>query len=528
MVLNPFTVHRSLTACVTKKRIPSILKDSSNTSLNSLPDQAYDAWEHWLVYGVMGLALTASLIQFLYNRSLWFDEALLALNIMEKSSGELLKPLDLNQVAPILYLQITKLFSLLTPNAEYGLRLFPLICYWASLILFYKMLRLLFRENILIVVALCLFAFNHTIMYYSSEVKQYMVDVLVSVTFLYLVINYDKNRHLSHWFLGVAGVFAIFLSSIAPIILLSSGMFLFWRAWSGAHRKQMINLFVTGIVWLIVFVGYFYLFIHDHPTREYMLHYWSREGAFLPQNIFSPETYHFFREKMMSQGHFAYAGFWGVLVGFLMVGVAGFVFFLRKGKPWMVLFIIAPAIIHLTLSALQLYPFGRRLTLYLMPQMVVFGVFGLQLLVQSRFLKDRKYLLRVVGLLVPVIAIGLLLGNFPLQREEIKQSLRFIKQNSVPEQHLYASRGAIPALRYYEKTGFVDSGLFQQRLEGTWMLEENTATLNLLIDKGEGFWLLLSHYSNEESLFYLEYLKTRGLVPGKRFKATGTAVYFVR
>ena len=153
----------------------------------------------------------------------------------------------------------------------------------------------------------------------------------------------------------------------------------------------------------------------------------------------------------------------------------------------MVLFIIAPAIIHIILSAFQLYPFGRRLTLYLIPQMVIFGVFGLQLLVQSRLLKDRRRLLRMVGFFVSVIAIVLLLGNFPLQREEIKQTLRFIKQNSVSEQHLYASRGAIPALRYYETTGFVETGCFQERLEGTWKFDDHTANMDALINKEAGF-----------------------------------------
>jgi len=56
-----------------------------------------------------GFAL--SIFQFLYNRSLWLDEAALSLNIIKKNPFQLLQPLDYSQVAPILYLQIVYAFN---------------------------------------------------------------------------------------------------------------------------------------------------------------------------------------------------------------------------------------------------------------------------------------------------------------------------------------------------------------------------------------------------------------------------------
>lgn len=67
------------------------------------------------------------LFQLLYNRSLWGDEAKLALNIINKSYLELFQPLDNGQVAPILFLQIEKIFTTIIPNSEIGLRVFPFL-----------------------------------------------------------------------------------------------------------------------------------------------------------------------------------------------------------------------------------------------------------------------------------------------------------------------------------------------------------------------------------------------------------------
>src|SRR5690348_8234454 len=122
-----------------------------------------------LLVVIIGLAL--SVIQFIYNRSLWGDEAAVALNIINKSHADLLRPMDYNQVAPILFLQIEKLFSELIPNSEYGLRLYPLLCFLLSLFLFFKILREVFHHYYTILLAISIFVFNATLIYYSSEVK---------------------------------------------------------------------------------------------------------------------------------------------------------------------------------------------------------------------------------------------------------------------------------------------------------------------------------------------------------------------
>ncbi|MDE5108199.1 MAG: hypothetical protein O4808_14405, partial [Trichodesmium sp. St17_bin3_1_1] len=59
-------------------------------------------------YLIIAFGVALRLIQYLSNRSLWADEAVLALNIVNRSYLELMQPLDYDQGAPIGFLIVEK------------------------------------------------------------------------------------------------------------------------------------------------------------------------------------------------------------------------------------------------------------------------------------------------------------------------------------------------------------------------------------------------------------------------------------
>src|SRR5215208_6687635 len=112
--------------------------------------------------GVGVLLLLGALLrirQYLTGRSLWVDEAMLALNIVNRNFGGMFQPLDYDQGAPIGFLLIEKLFNSLLGKNEFALRLFPLLVGLLSLWLFHLLLRRVTNKAGLFT-ALALFAFN--------------------------------------------------------------------------------------------------------------------------------------------------------------------------------------------------------------------------------------------------------------------------------------------------------------------------------------------------------------------------------
>ncbi|NJN31932.1 MAG: hypothetical protein HC824_17050, partial [Synechococcales cyanobacterium RM1_1_8] len=120
------------------------------------------------------------LVQYASNRALWADEAVLALNLVNRSWGELAGPLDYDQGAPLLYLWATKLAIVLWGNQELALRLVPLLGSLVGLGLFYQLARQFlgpWRSTL----ALVWFGSLRYLLYYATELKQYSTDVTLAI-----------------------------------------------------------------------------------------------------------------------------------------------------------------------------------------------------------------------------------------------------------------------------------------------------------------------------------------------------------
>jgi hypothetical protein len=241
-----------------------------------------------LIIVLIGLAL--SIIQLFFNRSLWNDEASLALNIIHKSHLELLKPLDYLQVAPILFLQFEKVLATLIPNSEIGLRLFPFISYCISLILFYKIVLNLFKNKFSIILALSLFVFSATLLIYSNQIKQYICDVMVVNLIFYLCLKEFSRIEMKFIFLSIAGIVALFISNVSIFILFSAGLYLLIE-YVLIEKKYFKPVFATSFLWIIGFSTYYFLFIHGHQSLKLEQEYFTKLNGFLPQNFLSAEFY---------------------------------------------------------------------------------------------------------------------------------------------------------------------------------------------------------------------------------------------
>ncbi|HAV77435.1 MAG TPA: hypothetical protein DCX53_08780, partial [Anaerolineae bacterium] len=189
--------------------------------------------------------------QYLTLRSFWVDEAMLALNIVNRNFLDLFKPLDYDQGAPIGFLLIEKLFNVLLGRNELVLRLFPLTLGLLSLWIFYLLLKR-FTNGAGLVIAVALFSLNPRLVYYSSEVKQYIGDVFIAIALLLIAVDLleqPSRKRLGS--LALIGIPAFWFSYPSLFILAGIGttlLSLFIQKRDFANLKLTLGM---GFVWLI-------------------------------------------------------------------------------------------------------------------------------------------------------------------------------------------------------------------------------------------------------------------------------------
>jgi predicted membrane-bound mannosyltransferase len=135
-------------------------------------------WRVSWTAAVLGCLLR--IVQYRLDRSLWMDEAYVSLNILHRSFAGLCRALDYHQGAPIGFLLLEKSAVRLWGGGEYVLRLFPLLAGIASVLLFYRLASKALPARA-VPVAVGLFAISPSLIYYSSEVKQYSSDVAIAL-----------------------------------------------------------------------------------------------------------------------------------------------------------------------------------------------------------------------------------------------------------------------------------------------------------------------------------------------------------
>ena len=477
-----------------------------------------------LLFIILGFVL--ALVNFFHFRSLWIDEASLALNIVNKPVKELLKPLDYEQVAPIGFLLVEKAFSSLFGNTDWSLRIFPLLLFFPSVYLIYKLALLIFKEKSFALFAAAFFSLSYYPLYYSAEVKQYMVDVFICLGITLSTLLLSKNTGKSNWgYYALIGIVSVWFSNISVILLFSAGLYFLYN-----NRKKKEN-YVAAIVvigsWILSFAIYYFLFIYNHPSQEFMVDFWSNANAFLPQNIFSKEFLWALYDKLtelLKLFHYR------LIIVFILICIPGLFFLLRKKKEISFL-ILSPILIHLVLSYLKLYPFHGRLILYLYPFLVLILVSCLRLF--YNLLKPKLQQLAIYFLLVPLLLNIVNIfhkNNFPIEKEEIKKSLAQLNANLKNNDKLYIFHRSFRPFLFYKENYSAIGRLDRDNIILGQPNQDNWSKYNDIIKNIDGdIWVLFSSVlslknQNEES-YIMNLFRKNDFEIVEEHKYKGSSVY---
>lgn len=484
----------------------------------------------WERTGITTLLLFGALLrirQYLTGRSLWADEAMLALNIVNRGFTEMFLPLDYDQGAPIGFLLVEKIFNSILGKNEFALRMFPLLVGLLSLGLFYLLLKRTTNRAGLFT-GLALFALNPRLVYYSSEVKQYMVDVAVTISLLLIATSFlkDSPRKKDFIWLTLTGLIALWFSHPALFVLAGIGLALVIVYLMRRDYASLRYIIASGILWVLNIAFLYLLILKDLSRNAYMREYW--QGAFLPMPPWQDAGWFLksINESVSTQLGIPHA----ILFAFILL-VIGWIALLLQNREYAIA-LACVLLVTMAASALQLYPVFERMILFLVP-------IGLILLSQAiGFLYARLQKYPLPGTLFAILLAGYLIYGplvtsvrsfiTPKYFEHIRPTMEYLRDSWKDGDVLYVSNGALPAFRFYAPFYELETVPYEYGQRQDYRNPQNILSQFEFFQGQSRVWILLSHVYERgefnEKDFVLNYLNQTG-EKKREFRMPGTSVF---
>jgi Dolichyl-phosphate-mannose-protein mannosyltransferase len=502
---------------------------------NILNQENWGKLSHYLALFCVFFGALVRIVQYLSNRSLWGDELSLAVNILDRSYGELSQTLDYNQSAPLGFLWLEKLATQLWGNSEYALRLLPLLASMISLGVFYRLVRR-YSSNMAAPIAIALFACTRFNLYFATELKPYSSDVAIALILFWLITKTQHRVLKVKSMLGFTclGSLAIWLSY--PSVLVMAGM-AGWNLLTAPSRswgKIIINRLGIYVTWLINFGLFYFVNIADALSNEDLSSSWAGRypDSFIDIMWLFDALAKFFYHPM---------GFLGITDGIgIMAFIVGCVAWYRHNQG-IFFALIAPFVATIVAAYLHQYPFQDRLTLFLAPFGMMIVAEGIIFLLspikkihrgESSGLAWLMLILGIISLgaltIPPIYRAGTLLVK-PELKQEVRPVLEYVAEQNQPGDKVYVYAESNLAFTYYLKLknyGNLDYTLGTVNFDNDDASKEDLQEIlgkELQPLRGRRVWFIIRANPDEASAI-IEYLDRLGQ-KSDSFQQTGASAY---
>jgi len=474
----------------------------------------------WLLIAI-AIALRAR--QFFFNRSLWGDEAALALNIVNRHVGGLFKPLGNGQSAPLGFLFAEKMAITLFGNHDYVLRLIPFAAGVAAVFVMAWLIKRIF-PGWTGLLALGLFTFSWPSIYYASEVKQYSSDVLFSLILLSAAsfcTAPEVPRRNWLWLLA-AGTLALWMSH--PSLFLIAGIGIVLAVTNLLDRKwpNLIWLLISSFFWLANFFCIYILVLRQTAANKMLHDFWLKAFMPLPPwkdwDWFSRSGQMIFKELLTVP----------IVLGLVVLAIGIFYAFRRDLKTavqWSI-----PILVALAASGLGKYPFWTRFLLFLLPMLCFFLATGIGTLhgLASKFLPRTAFVPTVIIVIMVFwhpAALSVKKFKFPVNKNDIKPLMAYWRANRQRGDIIYVHHAKFQFMYYTDGSDMnYRKAIFEARVKNS------ISPLMKNMNKISGcprVWFLFTNQLFDSAYTekaMLEYLDRIGFQE-EQFRATGATLY---
>ncbi|MBQ9245348.1 glycosyltransferase family 39 protein [bacterium] len=356
------------------------------------------------------------------NPSFWFDESALAYNIISLKYIDLFGVLHLQQVAPPMFLVLTKWIVSVFGTSELFFRLIPFVVGCLVFIPFYYLLRSIFDKNSTIYFAMFLLAINPKLIYYGIEFKPYILDVFFAVLIL-LIFEKIKLREYErkYLFLIGLGLGAIVWCSFPSLILVFVGIVTLLI--SQKDIKRWLILTSPVIFNWIIFVVY-YLNI-SQMYKRFMTNFFYAEF----NHITIPVSYFFNNEIQIAN-----------LVVYIAICV-GILYMMINKKRFETAFIMWSFIVTIVLSQFHLYPAYERFILFLIPYTIIIIATVFNYLTETKTFQSRLVLVIIMLALIPT--------SITQKGSDSRELTKYFIENLNKEDFIVIDNLALPDFLFY-------------------------------------------------------------------------------
>jgi hypothetical protein len=339
-------------------------------------DRRFNAARRWAPVALIALGIGVRVAVWAGNRSLWIDEATVAIGVLWKPFLATWGVHDFGQISPPGWLLLVHLAADLFGPTERALRLPTLLFGVGYLPAVWLLFRRLAGERIALI-ALALTAVSPALVEYAVELKAYGGDPLVTVAVIAMLLHLAHRPVLSaRRALGsgvVVGLSCWFSSAAVVVVAAGLPVVVLARGWRAADLGSRI-LFAAVVGGLIAVVYFGHLSLEPW-LQTYVTAFWRNQ--FLDPG--SPDLVRRVWNAAMDLVSPTLFGHGGALIpGLLLIPIwygIGWVVQATDGRTAAIL--IGPLPVLVALAVFRIFPIAPRLGLFLAPIFTLFLAAGL-------------------------------------------------------------------------------------------------------------------------------------------------------
>lgn len=247
---------------------------------NKLSERALVRRTYWIATSIAVLGGGMLLYWLAVARPLWVDEEMLALNVRDRTFGQLAGRLWLDQSAPFGWLVLERLLMLALGTSERAVRLLPVLFGIGTLATAVWIgRRWMTPFGAAILVSMC--AFGEWIVFFTLELKHYSADTFWALLLPALAASSleDANgpnrstRAIAAWWL-VAAV-GVWFGNGAVFVAPACAAALVIVSWRRDGWRCALWSTVPGVLWFASFAADYVVVLRHALTNPFLKEYWA-------------------------------------------------------------------------------------------------------------------------------------------------------------------------------------------------------------------------------------------------------------